>query len=65
MVQLRSGDFLLSVLGVAASRDLFRDADQVVRRSAEMRQVIEHPDEFPNDIALDFDEHGVVDGYTA
>ena len=30
-----------------------------------MRQVIEHADEFPFDIALDFDEHGVVDGYTA
>ena len=44
----RSGDYLLSVLGLAAARDLFRDTDQVVQRSAEMRQVIEYADEFPN-----------------
>jgi hypothetical protein len=61
---IRSGDFLLSVLGLAASRDLFRDTDEVVRRTAEMRQVIEHADEFPYDIDLDFDEHDVVAGYT-
>src|SRR5689334_23877408 len=60
----RSGDFLLSVLGVASARDLFRDTAEVLRRSAEMRQVIEHADEFPNDIVLEFDEHGVVEGYT-
>jgi SAM-dependent methyltransferase len=65
MPPLRSGDFLLSVLGVAAARDLFRDAEQVTRRSGEMRHVIEHADEFPFDFALDFDEHGVVEGYTA
>ena len=62
---LRSGDFLLSVLGVAAARDLFRAPEGVVERTAEMRHVIDHADEFPFDIALDFDEHGVVDGYTA
>jgi SAM-dependent methyltransferase len=61
---IRSADFLLSVLGVAAARDLFRDSDQVTRRSAEVRHVVEHADEFPHDIALDFDEHGVVEGYT-
>jgi SAM-dependent methyltransferase len=61
---LRSGDFLLSVLGLAAARDLFRAPETVVERTAEMRHVIDHTDEFPFDIALDFDEHGVVAGYT-
>jgi ubiquinone/menaquinone biosynthesis C-methylase UbiE len=65
MRPFRSGDFLLAVLGLAAARDLFRDTDQVVRRSEEMRRVIEHPDEFPFDIPLDFDEHDVDAGYTA
>src|SRR4051794_14077057 len=65
MSDLRSGDFLLAVLGVAGARDLFRDTDQVTRRSAEMRHAIDHADEFPFDIPLDFDEHGIVDGYTA
>jgi len=60
----RSSDFLLSVLGLAASRDLFRDTDEVMQRTAEMRQVLEHADEFPYDIDLDFDEHDVVAGYT-
>jgi SAM-dependent methyltransferase len=64
MPDLRSGDFLLSVLGLAASRDLFRDADEVLRRTGEMRQVIDHAAEFPFDIDLDLDEHDVVAGYT-
>jgi SAM-dependent methyltransferase len=64
MPDLRSGDFLLAVLGLASARDLFRDVDQVTRRTAEMRQVVEHTGEFPFDIPLDFDEHGVEDGYT-
>jgi len=64
MSDLRSGDFLLSVLGLAASRDLFRATDRVTARTAEMRQVLEHTDEFPYDIEIDFDEHDVVSGYT-
>jgi ubiquinone/menaquinone biosynthesis C-methylase UbiE len=65
MPDFRSGHLLLSVLGLAAARDLFRDTDEVIRRGEEMRQVVEHADEFPFDIPLDFEEHDVVAGYTA
>jgi SAM-dependent methyltransferase len=64
-LRMRSGDFLLSVLGLAATRDLFRDTDLVGRRVAEMRRVVEHADEFPFDIELEFDERDIVAGYTA
>ena len=60
----RSGDFLLATLGLAAIRDLFRDPEQMVERTTEMRHAIDHADEFPFDIALAFDEHDVVTGYT-
>ena len=43
----RSSDFLLSVLGLAASRDLFRDTDEVMQRTAEMRHVSSTPTSSP------------------
>lgn len=60
---LRSRDYLLGVLGLASLRDLFRSPEQVLARTAEMQQVVEHADEFPFDIDVEFAEHDVVDGY--
>ncbi len=64
VITIRSGDYLLSVLGLAAVRDVFHDADAVRRRSAEMRHVIEHADEMPFGFDVSFEEHDVEDGYT-
>src|SRR5689334_7147571 len=61
---IRSGDFLLSVLGLAAMRDLIVASDQVPIRAAEIRHVVAHAEEFPFNLALDLDEHDVVTGYT-
>lgn len=61
---LRSGDYLLAVLGLAALRDLFHAPANVTSRVEEMHQVVSHADEFPFDFDLRFVEHDVVDGYT-
>ena len=62
---IRSGDYLLSILGVAALRDLFTAPASVPDRVQEMVHVVEHAEEFPFDFAVRFVEYDVVDGYTA
>ncbi len=61
---LRSGDYLLAVLGLAALRDLFHAPANVTSRVEEMHQVVTHADAFPFDFDLRFVEQEVVDGYT-
>ncbi len=61
---MKSGDFLLAVVGYAAIRDVFRDPSQFERRMAEIRQVVAHDDEFPYNFDVTFAEHDVLGGYT-
>jgi SAM-dependent methyltransferase len=58
------GDYLAGVVGYAALRDLFRAPHELVTRSTEMRNILEHADDPPFDIPLRIAEHSVVDGYT-
>jgi ubiquinone/menaquinone biosynthesis C-methylase UbiE len=61
---IRSGDYLLSILGLAAARDLFKAPEQVPIRVQEMTHVVAHAGEFPFDFTVRFVEHDVVAGYT-
>ncbi|HEY3832048.1 MAG TPA: hypothetical protein VGO03_07120, partial [Acidimicrobiia bacterium] len=61
---MKSGDYLLSVVGYAALRDVFREPDQFRRRMAEIRQVVARDDEFPFNFDVTFAERAVVPGYT-
>ncbi|HEY1737117.1 MAG TPA: class I SAM-dependent methyltransferase [Acidimicrobiia bacterium] len=61
---MKSGDYLLAVVGYAALRDVFREPDQFQRRMAEIRQVIAHDHEFPFNFDVTFSERAVVPGYT-
>ena len=61
---MRSGDYLLSILGYAALRDVFRDPQQTLARIREIRQVVDGSDEPLYNFEVTFSEHEVVAGYT-
>ena len=61
---MRSGEYLLAVLGYAALRDVFRDPEQTQARIDEMRGVIEGADHPLYNMEVTFSEHEVVAGYT-
>jgi SAM-dependent methyltransferase len=61
---MKSGEYLLAVLGYAAIRDVFRDPEEFDRRMDEIRNVVEHHDEFPFNFDVTFSERDVVSGYT-
>jgi ubiquinone/menaquinone biosynthesis C-methylase UbiE len=61
---MKSGEYLLAVVGYAAIRDVFRDPEQFQRRMAEIRNVVSHGDEFPFNFDVTFSERDVLSGYT-
>ena len=63
-ISMRSGEYLLSVLGYAALRDVFHDPLQTQTRIAEMRGVIEGTDHPLYSTEVTFSEHDVIAGYT-
>ena len=63
-ISIRSGDYLAAVVGLAILRDLFHEPEQIARRADDLRQIADHADEFPFDIAVRFVEEDVEAGYT-
>jgi SAM-dependent methyltransferase len=61
---MKSGEYLLAVVGYAAIRDVFRDPSQFDKRMDEIRHVVAHHDEFPFNFDVTFAERDFVTGYT-
>lgn len=60
-----AGQYFVGVAGMAAMRRVIARPAEGRPRLAEIRAVIEHWDEFPNDLRVDVAEHDVESGYTA
>jgi ubiquinone/menaquinone biosynthesis C-methylase UbiE len=61
---MKSGEYLMAVVGYAAIRDVFRDPSQFDKRIEEIRQIIANEDDFPFNFDVTFAERDVVAGYT-
>ncbi|HXH58092.1 class I SAM-dependent methyltransferase [Iamia sp.] len=62
---LLSGQFFTAVAGLAAMRRILTEPSAVLPRLDDVRRVVEHLNEFPNDIEIPVIEHEVDEGYTA
>lgn len=60
-----SGQYFVAVAGMAAMRRILSRPSEGLPRLDDVRSIIEHLDEFPNDIHIDVIEHDVESGYTA
>ena len=60
-----AGQYFVAVAGMAAMRRILSRPSEGLPRIDDIRSVIEHYDEFPNNIHVDVVEHAVDSGYTA
>lgn len=61
---LLAGEFFLAIEGLAMIRNALTDPASVRPRVDEVRNIVEHFDEFPNSLALRLTEFDVEPGYT-
>jgi ubiquinone/menaquinone biosynthesis C-methylase UbiE len=61
---IEAGEYLASVVGLAALRDLFVDVEQVRQRFTELRRLTADGERSPFRFPVTFVEHDVDDGYT-
>src|SRR5262249_49762439 len=61
--ELVAAQYFLGVAGVAAMRRILTTPAEVWPRLEDARRVIEHLDEFPQDIRIPIVEYDVVEGY--
>jgi len=61
--ELVAAQYFLAVAGVAAMRRILTTPSEVWPRLEDARRVIEHLDEFPQDIRIPIVEYDVVEGY--
>ena len=61
--ELMAAQYFLAVAGVAAMRKILLAPSEVLPRLEDARRVIEHLDEFPQNIRIPIVEYEVVEGY--
>jgi ubiquinone/menaquinone biosynthesis C-methylase UbiE len=61
--EMVAAQYLAAVAGMAAMRRCLVEPSAVRARLDDVRTVVEHLDEFPNDLAIPVVEHAVADGY--
>lgn len=61
----RAGQYFLGVAGMATMREILRRPATGLPRMAEMREIVENRESFPNDLVIEVVEHDVASGYTA
>lgn len=61
--ELVSAQYFLAVAGVAAMRKILHSPSDVWARLEDTQRVLEHLDEFPNDIRIPIVEYDFVEGY--
>jgi ubiquinone/menaquinone biosynthesis C-methylase UbiE len=62
---LLAAQYFVAVAGMAAMRSCLTRPDAVRPLLDDVRRVVEHLDEFPNDLEIPVVEHDVAEGYTA
>jgi ubiquinone/menaquinone biosynthesis C-methylase UbiE len=62
---LLAAQYFVAVAGMAAMRSCLTHPTAARPRLEDVRRVIEHLDEFPNDLEIPVVEHDVAEGYTA
>src|ERR671917_2014165 len=62
---LLAAQYFVAVAGMAAMRSCLTHPTAARPRLDDVRGVVEHLDEFPNDLEIPVLEHDVADGYTA
>ena len=61
--ELIAAQYFLAVAGVAAMRKILLAPSEVLPRLEDARRVIEHLDEFPQNLRIPIVEYEVVEGY--